>query len=498
MALSVNTNVASLTAQRNLMGTNRKLNTALQRLSSGYRINSAKDDAAGLAITDRMTSQIRGLNQAVRNANDGISLAQTAEGALQETTNLLQRMRELAIQSANDTNSDSDRQSIQDEVTNLKAEINRIAETTSFNNRNLLDGSFGSAKFHVGSESNQTITVTTGNARGTNLGSHRVSLQAEAAVGTDAAGATTGYTGAGMVINGSVGSATIAGADLATTASAKEVAAAVNGVTVDTGVTASAYTKVEMTVSATGNYTFELGTSSSGTATISASVTDTSDLSDMVDAVNDQSATTGVTATLNDSGNTIILEDKDGDTITMVRTDGETGDFSATSINQDGTNGIGAATTITSAAATDTAKFKGYAMMESSKAFSIGNTAGTMGATSADFQSSAITSDLETVSNIDLNTQSGANDALAVIDKAIGKIDSIRGKLGAVQNRFESTITNLMNVSENISSSRSRILDADFASETAALTKAQIIQQAGLAMLSQANQLPQSALSLLQ
>lgn len=493
MAISVNTNVASLTAQRNLVGTGNKMNTALQRLSSGYRINSAKDDAAGLAITDRMTSQIRGLTQAARNANDGISLAQTAEGSLQETTNLLQRMRELAVQSANDTNSDSDRQSIQDEITNLKAEINRIAETTSFNNRKLLDGSFGSAKFHVGSEANQTITVTTGNASGTNLGSNRVTLRAEHAVGADAAGATTGYTGADMVVNGSVGSSTVT---IATDASAKEVANAVNGATVDTGVTASAYTKVEMTVSDTGNYTFDLATTS-GTASISASVTDTSDLSDMVDAINDQSATTGVTATLNDSGDTVILEDADGDNISLTRTDTAAGTFSVQSMNQDGTAGIGGAVTVSSAAATAHAEFKGYALMESDKAFSIGSASG-IGATATDFQGDAVTSDLEAVSDIDLKTQSGANDALTVIDKAIAKIDSIRSKLGAVQNRFESTITNLMNVSENISASRSRILDADFAAETANLTKTQIIQQAGLSMLSQANQLPQAALSLLQ
>ncbi|GAB6094290.1 B-type flagellin [Desulfatiferula olefinivorans] len=497
MAISVNTNVASLTAQRNLMGTSTKMNTALQRLSSGYRINSAKDDAAGLAITDRMTSQIRGLTQAARNANDGISLAQTAEGALQETTNLLQRMRELAVQSANDTNSDSDRQSIQDEITNLKAEINRIAETTSFNNRKLLDGSFGSAKFHVGSESDQTITVTTGNASGTNLGSNRVTLRSEFDVATDAATSVTGYTGTNMVVNGSVGSSTVT---VATGASAKDVANAVNGATVDTGVTASAYTKAEITVSATGNYTFSLGTTS-GTATISASVTDTSDLSDMVDAINDQSATTGVVATLNDSGDTVILEDADGDTIAMTRTDSEAGNFNVRSMNQDGTAGIDGgvtAVTGTSTAATVHAEFKGYTMMESDKAFSIGSTAGTIGATSTDFQSDAVTSDLEAVSDIDLKTQTGANDALSVIDKAIAKIDSIRGKLGAVQNRFESTITNLTNVAENISASRSRILDADFAKETAELTKYQIIQQAGLSMLSQANQLPQAALSLLQ
>lgn len=503
MALSVNTNVASLTAQRNLMGTNRKLNTALQRLSSGYRINSAKDDAAGLAITDRMTSQIRGLNQAVRNSNDGISLAQTAEGALQETTNLLQRMRELAVQSANDTNSDSDRRSIQDEVTNLQAEINRIADTTSFNNKNLLDGSFGTAKFHVGSEANQVINVTTGNAKGTKIGSYRTYVTAELGVGASAATArTTGgsvagsnYNGVTLEINGS------AGADTATvsasTASAKDLASAINGVTVNTNVTASAQTKVELSSIANGNYTFTLGTTD-GTATISASVTG-GDLSDMVDAINDQSATTGVTATLKDD-TTIEMIDADGDNITIVRTDTTADDWTATMAGDDPADGSSATdATIGSGggANVDTAIFRGHVLIESDKAFSLNSTTGTIGETDT-VSTNGNNGQLSSVANIDMTTQTGANDALSVIDKAIAKIDNIRSKLGAVQNRFESTITNLSNVSENISSSRSRILDADFAAETAALTKAQIIQQAGLSMLSQANQLPQSALSLLQ
>ena len=493
MAISVNTNVASLTAQRNLMGTGRKLNTALQRLSSGFRINSAKDDAAGLAITDRMTSQVRGLTQAARNANDGISLAQTAEGALQETTNLLQRMRELAVQSANDTNSDSDRQSIQDEITSLKSEINRIAETTSFNNKNLLDGTFGSAKFHVGSEANQTISVTTGAASGTSLGAERVSLNAEVAAGADAAGATTGYTEDNLVVNGSKGSATVT---IATSASAKQAATAINGKIVDTGVTASAFTKVEISGVADGNYTFTLGTST-GTATVSASVAG-SDLSSMVDAINDHSSTTGVTATTNEAGTGIVLEDADGDTIALKRTDTTGASWSADAYNQDGTlTGTAATITNASTAATSTGEFKGYTLLESDKAFSVGSDAGTIGET-GNIDAGGNTSVISSISNLNLKTQSGANDALSVIDKAIAKVDNIRSKLGAVQNRFESTITNLTNVSENISSSRSRILDADFAAETAELTKAQIIQQAGLSMLSQANQLPQSALSLLQ
>lgn len=490
MAISVNTNVASLNAQRNLMGTNRKLNTSLQRLSSGFRINSAKDDAAGLAITDRMTSQIRGLNQAARNANDGISLAQTAEGALQETTNLLQRMRELAVQSANDTNSDSDRKSIQDEVINLQAEINRIADTTSFNNKNLLDGSFGTAKFHVGSEANQVINVTTGDARGTKLGSYRTRITADVEVAATTAAALTAnaLSGTTLEINGSSGAATATVAS--NEASAKDLAEAINAQTVNTNVSASAETKVDITGIADGNYSFTIGTSD-GTATIAATVTG-SDLSDMVEAINDQSSTTGVTATLKDDS-TVTIRDANGDTINMQRRD-TTADAWTTTMDGDDATAADAATTLSSAAGTDSASFRGHVLIESDKAYSL-NAAGIGGDAGS---TNGLNGTIDTVASIDMKTQTGANDALSVIDKAIAKVDSIRSKLGAVQNRFESTITNLVNVSENISASRSRILDADFAKETAELTKMQIIQQAGLSMLSQANQLPQSALSLLQ
>ncbi|MBM9603010.1 flagellin domain-containing protein [Desulfopila inferna] len=279
MALTINTNIASLNAQRNLGTSQADLNKSMQRLSSGLRINSAKDDAAGLAISDRMTAQIRGLNQAVRNANDGISFAQTAEGALQETTNILQRMRELAVQSANDTNTDADRLSLDAEYAQLVSEIDRIADTTSFNGKTLLDGTFSGggneAVFQVGANQSQTISVNITAADAATLGS-------------------------GTVIS-------------------------------DTGV----------------------------------------------------------------------------------------------------------------------------------------------------------------------STRAAAGSAISLVDVAIGQIDTIRGDLGAVQNRFESTIANLSNVSENLTSARSRILDADIAQETSNMTKQNILQQAGVSILAQANQAPQLALSLL-
>jgi flagellin len=268
--------------------------------------------------------------------------------------------------------------------------------------------------------------------------------------------------------------------------SAKAAASAINAKTINTNVSASAETKVEITSIADGSYSFVLSTGSGQTATVSAAVT-SGDLSDMVTAINDHSPTTGVVATLNDSEDGIYLTDADGDTITLQRRD-TVSDTWTTQMRGDITEET--ISSLTSAAATDTASFRGQVLIESDKAFSV-NAAG------AGADATSTSSSLSQVANVDVKTQTGANAALSVIDKAIAKIDSIRSSLGAVQNRFESTITTLTNVAENISASRSRILDTDFASETAALTKAQIIQQAGLAMLSQANQLPQSALSLL-
>ncbi len=461
MALTINTNIASLNAQRNLGRTQGALNKSLQRLSSGLRINSAKDDAAGLAISSRMTSQIRGLNQAARNANDGISLAQTAEGALQEATNLLQRIREIAIQSANDTNSDSDRQSLQAEVVQLKAELTRIAESTQFNGQNVLDGSLSNASFHIGANANQVINVSIGDARGTSIGAQQTaSTQVQDALSVD-------YAGADLVILGSKGSAT---ATIVVGASAKQAAGAVNAVTVDTGVTASARTTVDISFSADDSYSFKInGETVTGTVF-------GGDLSIVAEGINAQSATTGVTATLNDAKDQITLTDNDGDNIAVT-------DFASVGA---GTMDFGTVAGVDDAG---TAYAKGSLTLESSLGFAITDT---LVAFAADISS------LNKVSDIDVGTSTTANDALAVIDKALEKLNGIRGDLGAVQNRFEATIANLQSVAENLAAARSRIMDADFAAETANMTKAQVMQQAGIAMLAQANMLPQTVLGLLQ
>jgi flagellin len=606
MAITVNTNVPSLTAQRNLLKSGTVQATALQRLSSGYRINSAKDDAAGLAISDRMTSQVRGLNQAVRNANDGISLAQTAEGALQESTAILQRMRELAIQSANDTNSASDRSSLQDEVNQLSSELNRIAETTQFNNRNILDGSFGVAKFHIGAMANQVINIATGDARGTSLGAFQSWVEGSADYGT-----LTKLGGDGLTLNGSKGSSNI---DIDIRDNAKEISKKINYKIGETGVSSSSRTEFNISgIEKDQDYKLEI-MANGYTGTIAATVGKDGNLQDLVDSINDQSSRTGVVATVNPEGTEINLIDHDGDTIELRRTDtmkvdwkvnvahsdDETGtkllkrlddSLEARTVykyvrdeeeniildekgeelrenvtindkdgNQiqvyygdkvtdvDGSAQIDAVTgkpqfwaldeddnkvyshpdgsgnyitvgeiyqddegedvafepnkqNIGLKVGEDREQFnlmsiRGYVLMEAEKNFSadeggVGNNI--LNKYDKQVQSSKIFS----VNDVNITTQIGSNDGISVIDKAIGYIDQMRSNLGAYQNRFIATISNLSNVSENISASRSRIQDADYAQETAKLTKAQILQQAGISMLAQANQLPQAALSLI-
>jgi flagellin len=463
----------SLNAQRNLGTSQSALAKSMQRLSSGLRINSAKDDAAGLAISDRMTSQIRGLNQAARNANDGISLAQTAEGALQESTNILQRMRELAVQSANDSNSATDRSSLQKEVTQLQSELNRIADTTNFNGKKLFDGTFSAQKFQVGANANETISFSLSNARADQIGNFTVAAGTMTASNTGTANTAAAITN--LNITGELGSDTFS---TNANSSAKTIAAAVNSISGNTGVSATARTTASFTFSAADAYAFTL-TGDAGAA-ISVNVTNTSDLSSVAEAINKTSATTGITATSN--GGTVSLVHEFGADIAISGLD------SGTDTNQlQLTGGSGGAANLTEALAA-AGVVGGSVTLNSATAFTIGAAATVFAATS---------STLDSVASIDISSQTGANNALNVIDGAIAFVDNARGGLGAVQNRFESTIANLSNVSENLVAARSRILDADIAQETSAMTKNNILQQAGVSILAQANQAPQLALSLL-
>ncbi|AWB56708.1 flagellin [Colwellia sp. Arc7-D] len=390
MALSVVTNTSSLNAQRNLTKSGNGLAVSMERLSSGMRINSAKDDAAGLQISNRLTSQINGLGVAQRNANDGISMAQTAEGAMQASTEILQRMRDLALQAANGSNSAADRESLQKEVSALQTELTRIADTTKFGDQTLLDGTFGTKSFQVGANANEIIDMTLSSIKASDLGA--VSGQSLAITGFDN---------------------TVVGATTETLSFAVTTASGTNTVTFDIAV---------------------------GQGT-----------DDLIDAVNDNVGALGIRAISDGSGSITFSSTNEVTAVTASSSvAGDAGIFNTTP----GAGTLGGADTATGGTAV--------------------NAINVSGATGA-----------------------GAQSALESIDAALKQIDEQRADLGALQNRFGYTISNLANIQENVSASRSRIQDTDFAVETANLTKNQILQQAGTSILAQANQIPQAAISLL-
>lgn len=493
----LNTNVSSINAQRNLTQVNSALKTTFQRLSSGLRINSAKDDAAGLQISNGLTSQINGLTVATRNANDGISLAQVAEGALQESTNILQRMRELSIQSANGSNGSSERSALQAEVIQLQAELNRIANTTRFGSQTVLDGTFGTRSFQVGAQAFESIEVSLGSFQATSLGANRVEsagtvFGAITAVANFAASTNT-YSGDSVTINGPDGVANAL--TLSAAASARTLKGEINSVSAATGIAAEARTVSKLSgFDNTGITTMTLyGANTTGQA-ISVNITNLADLSDLAEAVNAVSSTTGIKAIsngatidfINEEGEDIVIEDFDDGTNTGVVAL-EKMDFEGQSF------GTPVTANLASQQATDTARVIGELRVEARSAFTIATTDGELFTTNG-----ANASALTAVSTIDISSSVGSQAALSIVDAAITAIDAERAQLGAVQNRLSSTISNLQNIIENVSAARSRIRDTDFAIETSNLAKNQVLQQAGLSVLSQANASSQSVLTLLQ
>ncbi len=402
MAMTINTNVASINAQRNLSLSGSSLSTSMQRLSSGLRVNSAKDDAAGLAISERMKAQSGGLTVAARNANDGISLAQTAEGALGKVGDMLQRVRELAVQSSNATNSKSDREAMQAEVSQLVSEIDRVAKTTEFNGKKLLDGSFSGAMFQVGANAGDNITV----------------------------GAITKATAAGM------GELTYSKSADSTVITATAAASEVKGLTLS----------------------MDGGTTKIALGDLAAASSASERAGQVVAAINAKTADTGLSAFMNENGTFALYSEanKSGAAVTAVN-------FSATA-----------------ATAAD----------------AIGFAAGISSGVGTPAPLTPHTTD-DSLNTLSVSTQAGAWKALQQVDNAIDQVNSARGDLGALQTRFEKTVENIDIQNENISAAKGRITDADFAVETANLSKAQILQQAGTAMVAQANQLPQGVLSLL-
>ena len=493
MAATINTNVASLTAQRNLSMSQTSLNTSIQRLSSGLRINSAKDDAAGLAISERFTSQIRGLNQAVRNAGDGISLAQVTEGAMKAAGDILQRVRELAVQSANASNSAGDRQALQAEVGQLVAELDRISQTTEFNGTKLLDGSFGTQQFQVGANANQTIVAATGNLRTSVYGNNQVVAAGTlAASGTGAVGAfgSNGVSVGTLAVSGFVGKKDVS---VASHATALNIAASVNAVKDETGVVATARTASSLTFASAGAYSLELKSDNSTAQTISftLSATNTADgLSAAVSAINDQSSKTGVSAALDASKTKILLTNATGNDIQVSDTAvSNAGSVAVQKLDNTGV-AVGSAATLAADSVANNALVSGYVTFDSEKSFAVApTTTNALGA--------AASSTLKKVSDLDITTFDKATESLKTVDSALAFISGERAKLGALQSRFETAISALTITSENLSASRSRILDADFAAETANLSRTQILQQAGTAMVAQANQIPQGVLQLL-
>jgi len=502
MSASIMTNNASLTAQRNLGVSQNALNTSIQRLSSGMRINSAKDDAAGLAIADRFTSQVRGLNQAVRNSNDGISMAQTAEGALSTMGTILQRVRELAVQSANATNSASDRQALNAEVGQLTAELNRVAQTTQFNGKNLLDGSFGSAVFQVGANANQTITANTSNFTTSKYGNNRIgSVAATTAggVGDLVQGSTAGsnvsnalaastsgiVADANFAINGAAGSKVI---PIGAKESAKTVAANINLQTTATGVTATARTEVDFKATSFSlGFTLTVKSDNATAATISFTMgakNDADGLDAGIQAFNNKSSLTGVWAKLNAKGDGMTLINDSGNDIAITNS----GAAAAT------IGDIGGVASTALAASNGTSYVTGAVTLDSDKTFGIVSVTGGVGVS---YFLASNSSQLQAASTLDVSTVASATRSINTVDAALSAVSSQRAAYGALQSRFEATVANLQSSSENMSAARGRIQDADFASETADLSRAQILQQAGTAMVAQANQLPQGVLALL-
>ena len=481
----IGTNIASLRAANASKLASSSLQTAMERLSTGKRINSAKDDAAGLAIASRMTAQVKSMNVAIRNANDGISLAQTAEGALGEVTNMLQRMKELATQASNGTLSPGDRSTLQAEMTQLIAEVGNISKTANFNGVSLLDGKTDSVTLQTGINAGETISMSMLNTSAEKLG-----------LKTGVEGPVTGNVGTGgleknqLQINGTWIGASVDSSGDASAAIADKVTA-INAATSETGVTAAAQTKLTLTMvtpdeDTTGTISIngediDLADGAVAEVTGPPLVPGHYDLSKLVDAINDADA--GVTAALNAAGTAIELTSA-ADVVVNVAADADIAKFTM--------RAEGATANVAFVEGEDST----VALNQVTLTASAGETI-IVGGETAGMASIGLTATSAKGSDLSIATQDDASAALAVIDAALTDISAGRGDLGAVQNRLESTVANMTTTTSNLSEARSRIEDADFSAETTALAKAQILSQASTAMLAQANQSQQNVLTLL-
>lgn len=522
---TINTNIGAIAAQANMTKVNNDFNTAMTRLSSGLRINGAKDDAAGMAIAEKMTSQVMGINQAIRNAADGKNLLDTTESAHVEVSNMLQRVRELAVQSANDTNTGSDRGNITAEARQLIAEINRVAENTTFNGMRVMDGSFNGKQFQIGADAGQTLSISIDSTAATKIGAYQVSSTASVDAREADPSATPpvvpGVSAQSLVISGYAGNATInAGAGW----SAQRLASEVNNVSAQTGVQATATTKAQLSFSDTstaGRVTMRINGVSIGSNVAVSGEPGNLDLRSLRDAINAQTTRTGVTAQLGENNSSIVLTDGTGGNISITdyastqTNDGNAATLRVQALDADGKPVAGATTALTDQANEDNATITGQVSFSSTQSFSINAEDETAGffdtsdlvtvdntdplnpVTTTSERNTTFNASLSSVADIDLSTAESAAKAIGVIDVALQKISQARGNLGAMSNRLDSTISNLTNISVSVQTARSQVTDADFAKESTNLARGQILSQAATAMLAQANSSKQNVLSLL-
>ncbi|PSU38831.1 flagellin [Photobacterium phosphoreum] len=529
MAITINTNVTAMTAQRNLNSASSSVADSMSKLSSGLRINSAKDDAAGLQISNRLTNQTNGLNVAMRNANDGVSMAQTAEGAMSESTTIMERMRELALQSANGSNSDKDRDAMQKEMGELQSEMNRIADTTSFGGQSLLDGSFGSRDFQIGANSNETQS----------LGLMDVSAHAigrDYASTTNAAAATNAFTG-GLTTDNSTFAFELGGTkhEIAVTKdmthedfqnkinnidgiSDVEVTQTGDWADATTGTPATQGTvKLSAIDTTAAGFTLDVGgidvTVAKGAddaaiaTAINSAVVDAKKAITDLDPDGDTSALDGISANA-DGGEITITGNSKGDELSVSATIAAAAGLGVSVTVGSETPIVGAVAAgggTATDASTDHEASADPAAPETAATFNIDFSKAKFdtdikdysldgGVTKVDIDGAPKT---ESVASLDLSTAEGAQNAIDVLDSAMEQVDEKRAEIGAFQNRMTHTMSNLANINENVNASNSRIKDVDFASETINMTKGQILQQAGTSILAQAKQIPQAALSLL-
>jgi len=486
MGMVLNTNIGSIQAQRALTESRADMEKAMERLSTGLRINSAADDAAGLAIVERMNTQIRGLTMATKNANDGIALIKTVENALVEVSGMLQRMRELSVQASNDTNTATERAFANNEISQLQLEISRVSLNTRYNGAQVLNGSFAAKTLQVGTESGETISFSIDTVEAATLGAFVLTSQGIAAQQDGTGGGGTPVDGISyaqdiIITAGDNARTVLVDAD----DSARTIAKRINAVAGATQVTAEGRTFALLSSTDTsGASTAKIEINGTETAAFAIS---TSDVADAVLKINAISQTTGVQASATDDYK-VLLTDKWGDTIKIQNTAGaaRNGDLVVQAVANDGTSNSGSAVTMTQSGDNSSATVLGTLRLTSSSEFSVNladaNTDNTEWFLDADTPAT-----LKTVGEVDVRSRIKASDAIAVIDGAIQKISGMRGGLGTLQNRLDYTVSNLMKVTEYTTGARSRIQDADFAAETARLAKAQVLQQAGAAMLSQAN-----------